>query len=424
MTMTEKRLAYIKKKYYELPHLLGNYLGYNDLNEHHSKWIRYIWHSSQDRTLQAFRGSYKTTAVVVIGVIWYLLYHFEARILICREEYSGARASLEEIWQHYRGEKMASLYKTFFNVELSLPKENSSCLVLPTKKKVTKEGNIECTGVGGSITGRHYDRIITDDIITLKDRISNAKREQTIDFVRELRNIKNVDGTLSNVGTPWHKNDAFSVMPAAKKYPIGSVDIRGLTEEKINELKRGTTQSLYAANYELKHIADLDKVFTEAKYETFSENEICIAVLDPAYGGECTTALTVGYIAEEKIHIKGWVWPQSVVSLYSEIVKILSGMRIAQLYVEVNADKGASVRDISMMYSRVEGYHEHENKHIKIVSYCKKQWHRVYFAHDCQEDYIAQVLDYTEGQKPDDAPDTLASFIRILLYQDDEVRVL
>ena len=52
------------------------------------------------------------------------------------------------------------------------------------------------------------------------------------------------------------------------------------------------------------------------------------------------------------------------------------------------------------------------NKHNKIVSYLKGRWPDIIWAHDCQEDYLEQVVDYMEKQEPDDAPDSAASLIR------------
>ena len=60
-------------------------------------------------------------------------------------------------------------------------------------------------GTGGSLTGKHYDRIFTDDIINLQDRISKAERDRTKLIYQELQNIKNRDGRIFNTLTRWHK---------------------------------------------------------------------------------------------------------------------------------------------------------------------------------------------------------------------------
>lgn len=47
-------------------------------------------------------------------------------------------------------------------------------------------------GVNGSLTGKHYDVIFTDDIVNLKDRTSRAEREHTKSVYMELQNIRTV----------------------------------------------------------------------------------------------------------------------------------------------------------------------------------------------------------------------------------------
>jgi len=40
---------------------------------------------------------------------------------------------------------------------------------------------------------------------------------------------------------------------------------------------------------------------------------------------------------------------------------------------------------------------------MKIITYAKAHWSNIYFAIDCDTEYISQVLDYSEGEEPDDA---------------------
>ena len=44
-------------------------------------------------------------------------------------------------------------------------------------------------GVNASLTGKHFERIFTDDIVNLKDRISHAEREHTKLVYMELQNV-------------------------------------------------------------------------------------------------------------------------------------------------------------------------------------------------------------------------------------------
>ena len=62
---------------------------------------------------------------------------------------------------------------------------------------------------------------------------------------------------------------------------------------KLEEIRCSMSDSLFAANYELKHIADKNAMFTSPQ---FMEDESLlyngIAHIDAAYGGEDATAFT------------------------------------------------------------------------------------------------------------------------------------
>jgi hypothetical protein len=71
-------------------------------------------------------------------------------------------------------------------------------------------------------------------------------------------------------------------------------------------------------------------------------------------------------------------------------------------------------KDLRRKGERVTEYAENENKFIKIVSYLKAEWKNVIFVEGTDEEYIEQIADYNENADHDDAPDSLASIIRVL----------
>ena len=63
----------------------------------------------------------------------------------------------------------------------------------------------------------------------------------------------------------------------------------------------------------------------------------------------------------------------------------------------------------------VVDYSEKMNKFLKIATYLKKNWHRIWWLPDTDKDYINMILDYTEFAEHDDAPDSAASLVRYLI---------
>ena len=53
------------------------------------------------------------------------------------------------------------------------------------------------------------------------------------------------------------------------------------------------------------------------------------------------------------------------------------------------------------------------NKFIKISSYLYDEWQNVYFVNGTDDEYIEQICSYTAEADHDDAPDSLASAIRV-----------
>ena len=54
------------------------------------------------------------------------------------------------------------------------------------------------------------------------------------------------------------------------------------------------------------------------------------------------------------------------------------------------------------------------NKFLKISSYLRDEWENVYFVSGTDKEYIEQICEYNEEAEHDDAPDSLASAVRVL----------
>ena len=59
------------------------------------------------------------------------------------------------------------------------------------------------------------------------------------------------------------------------------------------------------------------------------------------------------------------------------------------------------------------------NKYYKITSYLKAAWKNIYFVSGTDEAYINQICEFNENAPHDDAPDSLASLIRVYAKKPD-----
>ena len=399
------------------PVKVAHALGFTKLTDLHNEWIKDMVRGKKDTTLQSHRGSYKTTCVsIALWEIFILLPNL--RTFFMRKTDTDTKEVINQVKNILKHPISQYLVRCIWGVDLVLTKESSDELSSNLCQDVKGTAQLSSLGVSGSLTGKHYDRIFTDDIVNLKDRSSRAEREHTKAIYQELQNIRNPGGRIFNTGTPWHKEDAFTVMPAPKRYDCYTTGL--LDEAKIQSLRDSMTASLFAANYELKHIADDDVIFPEPVTggdPAMVEQGVCH--VDAAYGGEDGTAFTVYRKKDGKHYILGKLWHKHVEDCEDEIIQLRQKFNGGKIYCEDNGDKGYLGKDLRKRGERVVIYHEDMNKFIKITSYLKAVWKDVIFVDGTDPEYINQICDYNENAEHDDAPDSAASIVRAMWNKRD-----
>lgn len=397
----------------ENPTALAPRLGFDLLADLHSEWAGKMVFGEGDWTLQAHRGSYKTTTVSI--ALWeLLLLKPNIKTAFFRKTDTDAKEILDQVKKMLASDATQYLSEALWGVHCQITTNNA--LEVSTNLTNDPRGGAQLTGmgIGGSLTGKHYDVIFTDDIVNVKDRASRAERERTKDAYRELQNLKNRGGRIINTGTPWHVNDCFEIMPEAEKWDCESTGL--MSAEEIQYMREHTTPSLFAANYELRHIPSDDVIFTNPK--TGAEIEKVFhgfAHVDAAYYGEDYTAFTAMAVHDGTCYIYGKLWRKHVDECMDAIMADYRRLMLGRLYTETNADKGYSGREMKKLGASVVPYPEKENKHIKIVTHLKQIWPNATFVEGTDKAYIDQICDYTEDAEHDDAPDSAASLARVIL---------
>ena len=399
-------LELLKKK----PYAFGIEAGFADLTDIHNEWIKSFLFSKEDMTLQASRGTYKTTCLSIAMALMVVIYP-KYNIIFLRKADDDVKEIIVQTAKLLQSDIYQTLAYDLYGTKLELTKE--SAFEIDTNLKATSRGTAQLIGIGsgGSLTGKHGDIIITDDIININDRVSKAARERTKYVYQELQNVKNRGGRFINTGTPWHKNDAFTLMPNIQKW--NCYDVGMFTDSMIQKLRDSMSPSLFAANYELKHIADADSMFTSPTIDDGSNTYKIFngtAHIDAAYGGGDSSAFTIinrhndGYI---------YVYGDLRMKHIDDVLHVFEAKReqyqAGTLFNETNADKGYLNKKIKRP---TKTYHEKMNKYIKISTYLRENWSKIIFVKDTSKEYINQILDYTENAEHDDAPDSLASLIR------------
>lgn len=407
MTAQEKARYFITH-----PAALGRALGYKDFRDDlHGGWIKRMVTAEDDMTLQAHRGSYKTTCLCV-AIALLMLWHPDRNIIFLRKTDSDVAEVIKTVNRILSTDIMRDIYHALTGGELAVARDTSSEITLNIYAAPRGAAQVQGIGIGGSITGKHADIIITDDIVNLKDRVSHAERERTKAVYMELQNICNPGGRFINTGTPWHKEDAFELMPEPEMwdcYHTGMLD-----EGQLDDLRQSMSPSLFAANYELRHIAQENALFTTAP--RFTDDEALlrdgIAHVDAAYGGEDSTAFTCGRRRGDTLYLYGRMWHGHVDTVLDVIISECKRLRCGPIMCESNADKNFLAKEIQRNGYKARTYTEKENKYMKISTYLRKWWGNIVWLDGTDRDYIAQIMDYTEDAEHDDAPDSAAVMCR------------
>lgn len=387
-------------------------LGFNKLGNIHEQWIKEMVRGKEDETLMAHRASYKTTCVSIsLAEIIILLPRL--RTMFMRKTDADIKEVIKQVQKILTDPHTSYLVQCIYGVNLSMQVQSANEISTNLSTDVRGTSQLIGIGTGGSLTGKHFDRIFTDDIININDRISKAERDRTKLVYQELQNIKNKDGRIFNTLTPWHREDASILMPPAKKYTCYDTGI--MTAEDIAEKKESMSPALFCANYELRHIASEDVLFDDRPTGADAKlvyNGLCH--VDSAFYGADYTAFTIMNYVDGKLYVLGKMWRKHVEDCYTDIINLWKAHLCGKLYMETNADKGMVARDLKNKGVRTVTYSEDMNKHIKIATYLKAVWKYVIFVEGTDAEYIEQICDYTEDAEHDDAPDSCACLARLL----------
>ena len=385
----------------------------------HNAWIQEMLLGQEDMTLLAHRGSYKTTCLAFAMAA--MLIAFPRRnILFMRKTDEDVIEVIRQVKKLLNSEAMQHLARMIYQAKVDLLKTDMFTVQTSCYAALRGAPQLIGMGIGSSLTGKHADIVITDDIVNLQDRISPAERRRTRQVYQELQNIRNPQcgshpgGRIINTGTPWHPEDAISLMPNIRRCDCYHSGL--LSEEEILRLRSAMTPSLFAANYELRHVAAEGALFGESPPLDADPMLLRdgLAHVDAAYGGEDFTALTCGRVVGDNLLLYGRLWRGHIDRAMDEILSECDRLLCGPILCETNGDKGYVAREMRMRGAPVRPYAESMNKHVKIATHLRKWWPRIIFCKGTDRAYIDQILDYTDAAAHDDAPDSAACLIRAL----------
>ena len=393
------------------PYVIAQDVGFKDVRLFpHNEWMREIITGKSDYTLLAHRGSYKSSVLsVCIALIMVVMP--DINIIFLRKADNDVSEMIRMVKKALESKALQSISKILYRRPIEFRETTASAIT--TNLYMSASGASQLLGIGlkSSITGKHADLVITDDICNVLDRTSKAERDKTKLQYQELQNIRNRGGRIINLGTKWHEEDVFTLMDNIHIYDCNVTGL--ISKEQLQKIRESMLPSLFACNYELRIIASENVIFTDP--QTGGDPELCkngLMHLDSAFYGEDFTAWSVMNRHGGKYYLYGQMRRKHVEDCYELIKADYDRFLCGKLLNESNADKGMVGKDLRKMGIKVILYAEKMNKYMKIVTYLKAIWKDLVFVEGTDPEYIRQITDYFEDAEHDDAPDSAASLAR------------
>lgn len=274
----------------------------------HMREFYYLDSSSKTRLFMMFRSSFKSTIITIAHTIQLMLLEPNIRILIAsHKKQGGSEEFLRSIKHHFtRNEAFRSLFPDYCpqaNSQGTIDWGTMEKVTLPNRTKGFPEATIETTGVTTDVTGRHYDVIKADDLVTRESVTNESMLEKTEEYNALLRFLFDQPewGVLDYIGTPYHFADLYAKLreqASITKVIVPIIDAAGqstfperFSDEGIATLKQdpSMTSAVYSAQYLLNPIAADEQVFRpewfkhpDFYYDRLPENLNHYIFVDPA----------------------------------------------------------------------------------------------------------------------------------------------
>ena len=406
-------LDYIFKHSLHLLHALG----LTDTTELHARWLIDYLENRGELTIMAHRESFKTS-IISVGIALKLVLFPRRALGFFRKTDDDTADVVRNVAKYLCDPLIIRLSDMLWGFPIAITGKNNS--EIETNYHIARLGEpaLRAIGINGSLTGKHFYDITTDDIVNIKDRYSAAERENTKRFCYELVNVLNRGGVRTNTCTPWHKNDATAMFAGVRKYPVQTTGL--FNEQQIAQKRRSMAAELFAINYELDLSAADESLFGKiGAAADFPQHSVAFAYLDPSHKGKDYTALCIGAMLFQRLIVCGFVWKKPWYDLFDSgaLESIIGTLNAQTLTIETNGVGDMPVRMAKDAFGgsvRIFGINNTLPKiaRIQTAAAFSESIDLVSFDDKPEsQEFAAMIRDYDASAPHDDAPDSLAGLM-------------
>lgn len=176
------------------------------------------WQFLHHKSLQlSFRGGGKTTVCTVARSIFYFCKDRDYHLALGSESKTNTAGFLREIKGHFENnEKLIEVFGPFYDPHI-VGKWDTYEIDVVGKKHFGKESSVTCTGVDASITSKHFDGGIYDDLAveensrteTLREKVKTWYYKTWTPLIKPVSRDKEHVGEEHGLGTRQQPGDIY-----------------------------------------------------------------------------------------------------------------------------------------------------------------------------------------------------------------------
>lgn len=262
-------------------------LGRKDMAEHNWYFdrIREVQKEPDGRLDLWARGFCKTSIITHGMSIWDIMRNPETTIGIVSWSRRAAIDIVKAIKTELESnELLKKLYPDvlYDNPEVQSPRWSDERGLIVKRTSNKREATIEGTGLDTQLTGRHFDILVYDDIVSVNNVTSNEVIQNTTNALLTSFNLVSRDGKKRFIGTRYHTVDTYDYLIKNKivKPRIYPATIDGtpdgepceiITKEQLEEKRHEMTPFIFSAQMLLNPVSDDERRFNPQLFQYYDK---------------------------------------------------------------------------------------------------------------------------------------------------------
>ena len=186
---------------------------YRMLGHCHKDMLRYFCNDDDSQLILWPRGHQKST-LLAFWCAWWVVKHPDTSILYASATAELAELQLGLIKQILESKFVKKYWPELYPEASEFIWRNNAITTGHWKRSIEgmRDYTVKAVGVGGTITGQHYDVILLDDLVEEKNSEGKTERGKVSRWFSFLTSIINDAGITKAVGTRYHPKDLYDEM--------------------------------------------------------------------------------------------------------------------------------------------------------------------------------------------------------------------